>query len=386
MAQCNSQGDILAQGDNYIEPVGADYSQGTWVNEPICDESWDFKNTIGGEAEFSGPTSNPVVTFAGESGIPSGSGAQSLTGAVESPAKAEILTVTYELSGGITDSGNASFEGRRPNQKGEEPTFYDYNAGSQDFDGAGLTNFIVTATDAKNKTGVGTFPIQVFRNFLYDEFDDASIDSLWDKTGTTGAGGSIVESSKNDRLEFNVNAFSKTTTGLWLAQGDVVTEPASLVGGIDETVGFDQAWDVYWRMAIPDLAWLTKNAAGRSVTFQTRMWFFGAGSEDIFTQLTWTGTVIRILVGTSGGSNLVVDSLTDNNIWFRHKWQPGDTEISMFYALTDPSVGGWTGPNYPTKANPQPTGHTGMEWEYRISSNILGGHQCFIEFVRPWTG
>ncbi len=384
MAVCNSQGDILAQNDNYIEPVGADYASWTWVNEPMCDESWDFKSTIGGESEFSGPSSNPVVAYNGEEGIPSGSGAIGLTGTVENPL-AEVLTVTYELSGGVTDSGNASFEGRRPNQKGETPTIYDYNAGSQDFDGTALTNLIVTATDAKNKRGVGTFPLQVFRDFLYDEFGPESINPLWDKTGTAGAGGSI-QNSKNDRLDFILNGYSKTSTQIWLGQGDVSVEPASSVGGIDEVLGFDQAWDIYYKMAMPDLAWLTKNAAGRSLTLKAEQKFVGAGSASFWTHFAWNGSAIYIGVGTSGSTTTIVTGLTDNNIWFRHKWTPGDTEISNYYALTDPSVGGWVGPNYPTKDNPQPTGHDRMEFEFRASSTILGGHTCFFEFLRHWTG
>ncbi len=385
MADCNSQGDILAQNDDYIEPVGADFASWSWLNEPMCDESWGFKSTIGGESEFSGPSSNPVVTYDGEEGIPSGSGAQSLTGAVESPVKTEILTVTYELSGGVTDSGDASFEGRRPNQKGENPTFYDYNAGSQDFDGTALTNLIVRATDAKNKTGVGTFPIQVFRDFLYDEFGPESINSLWDKTGTAGAGGSI-QNSKNDRLDFILNGYSKTSTQIWLGQGDAFSEPASSLAGIDEVLGVDQAWDIWYRMALPDLAWLTKNASGRSLTLKVEQRFIGAGSATFWTSLVWNGTLIYIGVGTSGSTTTIDSGLTQNNVWVRHKWSPGDTEISNYYAVTDPTVDGWTGPNYASKANPQPTGHDRMDIELRASSTILGGHTCSFEFLRRWSG
>jgi len=94
------QGDILAQGDGYLEPTGVDFSYKTWRNYPVSDETMDEKSKKGAETEA---ISKPTVTITSETSATSADNFQ-FVGEV-SDTHAQMHSLTYELTGGNTDSG-----------------------------------------------------------------------------------------------------------------------------------------------------------------------------------------------------------------------------------------------------------------------------------------
>ena len=94
------QGDIDAQNENYKEPVGTDFAFGSWRNQLITEETIDEKASKGGDTEF---LTGPTVTVSTET---SGTSADNFvfTGDIED-SYAQILSLSYELTGGNTDSG-----------------------------------------------------------------------------------------------------------------------------------------------------------------------------------------------------------------------------------------------------------------------------------------
>jgi hypothetical protein len=55
-----SNGDVSAQRNNYILPVGASFAQGTWGNNPVSEATQQAINTKGGYKEFKEP---PHINF-----------------------------------------------------------------------------------------------------------------------------------------------------------------------------------------------------------------------------------------------------------------------------------------------------------------------------------
>jgi hypothetical protein len=88
---------------------------------------------------------------------------------------------------------------------------------------------------------------------------------------------------------------------------------------------------------------------------------------------------------TGTKSQGIITGFTENDIWFRVEYVSGDPEMGMYYALSDPEVGGWTGPIYSTLKNPNPTGHTNLQYRvYALNSDPGDGFGGWMEFLRKW--
>ncbi len=95
-----SRGDKLAQGDDYLEPEGADFAQRTWVNEKTSRTTQTEKSKRGGDEEN---LSRPVTTINCETSATSADNWE-FFGEVESKYS-QMDSMTYELSGGASGSG-----------------------------------------------------------------------------------------------------------------------------------------------------------------------------------------------------------------------------------------------------------------------------------------
>ncbi len=212
----------------------------------------------------------------------------------------------------------------------------------------------------------------------YDEFDDESIDPLWDSQ--TLFDGTFTE--ENNRLNFNLDPYPGSGGNIRIRQ--------TSVKGIDNIRGFNHGFDIYYKVRIPDLADMKSDHSGSTMLIRSQFIFTGGvGLDQVGLLHQWNGSAYSIHLETDGGSNQMDGSLTSNVIWGRLRFLPGvDTETKFWYAQSDPLVGGWTGPYVNSKRDPDPTGHTNLEfalWAYNFDvGDAMSG--WWVEFIKPWTG
>jgi hypothetical protein len=228
------------------------------------------------------------------------------------------------------------------------------------------------------------FGVTSWVDFHYDEFvGQTPIDPAWNGTGTAGAGGTIFEQPHPSRLNFQMNPYDTVIfSEAWLDQ--------QVVEGIDDIFGFDQGFDIWYRLRLPQIADLIADHTGNALWIATQMIFTGGGLQHSFeVQLRWQTDSLRVNLlaedDTGTKSQGIITGFTENDIWFRVEYVSGDPEMGMYYALSDPEVGGWTGPIYSTLKNPNPTGHTNLQYRvYALNSDPGDGFGGWMEFLRKW--
>ncbi len=362
MAQ--SQGDILAENDGYVEPVGVEYAQQTWNNELHSDETWNLKK---GEGERTGVASLPVLTITSTQASATDVSVATVAGYVED-SYSELDTLTYEVTGASPRSGTIPTTSPDPkNEFGAKPTRWDWTL-SVPLTGQGDSEIFVTAENVRGKSdeerqALGEF----FTGFHYDEFDDDSISPKWDTIGETI--GTVTE--QNDRLEFNQTA----------SAGNRNSAKQRLVKGIDGIKGFDQGFDIYYKVRLPTLSILSTIHSGADLWMQVILEFTGGvGTDGISTRLRWVGGTIRAELLQQNVITMNGNLGSENEVWFRMKFNPAeDTEINCFYSTTTtPATSGdWTGPYVGSKGDPDPTGHTNLDihleaWNADAAEGWLG--------------
>ncbi|NOQ49971.1 MAG: hypothetical protein GQ553_04855 [Nitrosomonadaceae bacterium] len=241
-----------------------------------------------------------------------------------------------------------------------------------------LSGYITTTSSTTSSSSTTTTTTAPPKLFLFDEFDDASIDANWDSIVSENNGGTVTEQS--DRLELLLNTKGKNESRIRAQQTGV---KGFSVGG-DLNGGFD----IYTKVHIPTLSDLSKNSSGESVYAQVELTFSGSGNDDrIYLRLFWTGSQIDIRYFAYDGSNSVsgtaVAAISENEVWLRFYYVPKDGEIKMYYALTAP--GAWTYvPN--GKPAPRPDVHPDFRFNIQSGSNDSGRQiLTWCEYVRDLT-
>jgi len=204
--------------------------------------------------------------------------------------------------------------------------------------------------------------------YLYDDFDDNSLDARWSEwSGTSGAGGSLTE--QNQRIEAGVNGRAGP--------------PAAAYQGFNADIG--ESWDSYTKVTL-DAPTVSDYVYGGPVHQNLT----GNGYVRVFLYY-FSPTTYRIQYdaydGVNNDNQQQVKNISNEYVWFRTRYIPGegDTFIRSFYSETEPTADeDWTEISYPTASpvpDPADVTEVGM---YRYNTDFGVDHAFYFDFWNQW--
>ena len=370
-----SRGDKLAQGDDYLEPEGADFAFRSWVNEKTSRTTQTEKSKRGGDEEN---LSRPVVTINCETSATSGDNWE-FFGDVESKYS-QMDSMTYELSGGASGSGLVTLGDFTSRVDG--PFGGNWRLPVSPL-AVGQTGLWVRGRNVKEKWGERVFksftrtPTGAAAPMIFDEFD-AGLGPWW-----------VERNQVRPYYQGGAAGDAPGATNIVAASRLQVQLPGRIAvgqhGGVYQEVNGN--FDVYAEMSVLEAGGGgTQGTSGWMELYDlSTTWYIvfqysynsGTGEYELYTRTkTVGGLIFNTTVGPIG--------ITEDTAWLRMRYRAGDGAPTLFSSINDGAV--WV---------PQPVGPNDLTLvdfsTLRLGLNAEnddGGDtaQVHFDFVRDGSG